>query len=87
MKVVDLIKQAIPWSLQPWYKSFLSIAAVALTCGFLVHPLSRGVVVAMGAAGFSALFHEVTSWVGALRDDHRQTVRFRALTGPRRSSG
>jgi len=87
MKVVDLIKQAVPWPLQPWTKSVLSVIAVALTCGFLVHPLSRGVVVAMGAAGFSALFHEVISWVGALRDDRRQTVRFRALTGGRRSPG
>lgn len=81
MKVVDLVKEIIPWPLQPWSKSVCSMAAAGTMVYSFVDSGERFALLMFGAAGLAAVLHELTDALWLTSDFLKQQV---ILRGARR---
>jgi len=80
-RVIETLKELIPWTLQPWTKGALAMALGMGACALL--ETEQPVVFGLGAAGLASLLHEVRSTLQARGDTYRIEVISRA-TGRRR---
>jgi hypothetical protein len=79
MKLTNLVKEIIPWPLQPWTRSVVSLVwATALSVGFS-DSFRQGLLMAFGSTGLAAIVHEVTSTLSMKSDDLKQTIMMRAV--------
>lgn len=84
MKIVQTVKEILPWVLRPWTLSLVSIAtATALCAGFSNGPRWT-LTIGLGAAGVAALVHEVRDVLSAQGDVSKSTVILRSTTGRQR---
>jgi hypothetical protein len=80
MKVVDFLKEIMPWPLQPWTKSFLSVLVAGGLMVSFAHGISQIVLLTLGAAGLAALAHELTDFLWLGTDFLKQQVILRGTT-------
>jgi hypothetical protein len=86
MKMTDLVKQVIPWPLQPWTMSLASLVTASVLCVLL----SKGqgaqetILLTMGSAGLASLLHELASALSTKSDDLKQTIMLRPVMNRRR---
>lgn len=82
MKLVEIVKEMVPWPLQPWTKSALSIL-LGLTGAWLLagkQDASRLVGLGLGSAGLASMAHEVRGTLSVTGDWFKQQVILRAGT-------
>jgi hypothetical protein len=84
MKLTELAKEALPWTLQGWAKSVLSLAVAAALAPLAVDGWGDVVLVAVGGAGLAALLHELRSALSLAGDYFKQVVILRS-SGRRRA--
>jgi len=77
VKVVDLVKQGVPWGLPGWQKSTLSVVLGA--CGGIWLLGGRdGLLGGLAAAGGASFLHEIMGLLSMRSDDLVQTIMSRA---------
>jgi hypothetical protein len=83
MKLTDFVKEIIPWPLQPWTRTLVSLVWATVLCALLSSgkPL---VLLITGSAGLASLLHEIVSVLSMKSDDLKQTIMVRAVTARRR---
>jgi|SRR5882724_5715379 len=80
MKVTELLKEAVPWPLQPWTKSALSILLAFGGCAASGVTGERLATLSLGSAGLAALAHEVAGVLGMASDWFKQQIILRSTT-------
>lgn len=83
MRLVEFLKEIVPWALQPWTKSFLAMVLGLMGAWLLGARLdwsspSHLVVLGLGSAGLAALVHELQAVLSLLGDTFKVTVITRA---------
>lgn len=79
MKATEFLKELIPFPIDPWMKSVLSLV-FAVLFGLVVE--AEALVIA-GAWGGAALAHEIRAVLSMISDDKKQQIMLRA-PAPRR---
>lgn len=80
MKTTELIKEMVPWPLQPWTKSALSILLAFGGCAIAGVTGERLAMLSLGSAGLAAVAHEVAGVLGMTSDWFKQQIILRAGT-------
>lgn len=83
MKLTDLLKQAIPWPLQTWTQSLVSILTALVLCALFSGGKAL-VLLTIGSAGLASLLHEIASALSTKSDDLKQTIMLRPVMNRRR---
>lgn len=79
MRVIETLKELIPWPLQPWTKGVLAML-LGLTGTWLLadgqdwERLSEWIVFGLGAGGLASILHEVRSVLMLLGDTFKVEV-------------
>jgi hypothetical protein len=85
MKTTQMLKEATPWPLQPWTKSFVSMVLAIGGCALAGIRGADLLWFGIGTAGWSALAHEVRDVLSVAGDNLKVNVLTRtAGTGRRR---
>lgn len=74
MRIVQLVKEVIPFPLQPWTKSILSVLVPLALCVWLNDGYARTALIVLGAAGVSSLCHEVRDFLSSYGDQAKLGV-------------
>jgi hypothetical protein len=83
LKITELVKDVIPWRLQSWVKSLISVWAAGTFAGLVAHGFRAWLVLTVAAAGLSSALHAVSRFFMAMGDEARQKVMLR-IANPRR---
>ena len=80
MRVIETLKELIPWPLQPWTKGALAMGRGMGGVALLGNDLGGGrlVVFGLGSAGLASLTHELRSMLALLGDTFKVQVIQRA---------
>jgi hypothetical protein len=84
VKVIQLIKEILPWPVEAWVKSTLTLAFAGLGALPFVSGPGQWVLVAGGAAGLAGLIHQVTRLVTFVGDKAKTDVIVRTTGRVRR---
>lgn len=79
MKITDLLKESVPWPVQPWVKSALTIMLGTALSVVLSDDTRTRLLVALGAVGVSSISHEVGDFLSTQGDRAKQEVMIRSL--------
>lgn len=80
MKLVELIKEVVPWSLQPWTKSVSTIVIAGTAVGIRrgrKAPVMGSVITTLAAAGVAALAHQTQRYLLMKGDEAKVAVMVR----------
>lgn len=83
MKFTDLVKQIVPWPLQPWTMSVISLVVALVLCALSSNDRDWWLLT-LGSAGLASLLHELDSALSTKSDDLKQTIMLRPVTARRR---
>ena len=77
MRLTEFLKEVIPWPLQPWTKSGISLVIAGALCALHSSGGSDWTLASLGAAGLAAVLHDVRSVLSMKSDDLKQTIMVR----------
>ena len=78
MRLLETIKEIVPWPMQPFFKSILATVIGAALSVWLSDDLKDRVLITLGAAGTSALSHEVRDYLSVSGDRAKLDVMIRS---------
>lgn len=79
MKITELTKEMLPWPMQPWTKSFISILMAGVLVALVEQDNNQqGVLMMFGAAGVAGLSHEIADMLSLATDFLKQQVILRS---------
>jgi hypothetical protein len=84
VKIIQLIKEILPWPVEAWVKSALTLALAGLGALPFVAGPGQWVLVTGGAAGLAGLIHQVTRFVTFAGDRAKTDVIVRTMGRVRR---